>query len=126
MANGVVLPPMTNKIRSLRDSVQNWASSHQITRKNEVMLSRLRIGHTRLTHGHLMRGEPIPPFCANCIVPLTVEHFLVECPDHMNTRRLFFGPKADLKTILSEPLNGNYNIQPIVNFIINIGYINDL
>jgi hypothetical protein len=38
---------------------------------------RLRIGHTRLTNGHLLHFVPAP-FCFNCDVPLTVAHIVVD------------------------------------------------
>ena len=54
-------------------------------RKEQVVLSRLRIGHTRLTHGYLMYGET-PPMCLRCDVQLSVMHILVECP-HLGAQR---------------------------------------
>jgi hypothetical protein len=37
------------------------------------MLTRLQIGHTRLTRGYILRGE-LTPFGNNCSHPLTVTH----------------------------------------------------
>ena len=54
---------MTNKLRSFRETIEEWPFSHQKVRKNEVMLTRLRIGHTRLTHRYLMLG------CLLCTSP---------------------------------------------------------
>ena len=51
-----------NKLRSIKNDVNSWPSSKNKTRKVEVILAILRIGHTRLTHGHLMEQKP-PPFC---------------------------------------------------------------
>lgn len=48
------------------------------TRKTQVILSRLRLGHTRLTHGHLMSGQD-PPQCELCQCRLTVKHLICEC-----------------------------------------------
>ena len=42
-----------NKLAQLKPSLGPWSFS-QRCRRLEVSLSRLRIGHTRLTHGHLM------------------------------------------------------------------------
>ena len=62
----------------------NWSSSCQQNQFHEVILSRLCIGHTRLTH-HLLRGDE-PPLCDDCFAPLTVCHFLTECPTYMMQR----------------------------------------
>jgi hypothetical protein len=53
--------------------VQTWHSSVSALRREEVMLTRLQIGHTRLTHGYFLRGE-LAPFGNNCSHPMTVTH----------------------------------------------------
>ena len=44
----------------------------------KVVLARLRLGHTRVTHSYLLQGEEQPQ-CVGCDAPLTVRHFLLEC-----------------------------------------------
>jgi hypothetical protein len=66
-----------NKLRAVKPSVQVWTSSFSSIRRDEVILTRLRMGHTRLTNGHLLRGVPAP-LCFNCDVPLTVTHIMVD------------------------------------------------
>ena len=34
-------------------------------------------------------------YCEDCLVPLTIEHLLIECPNYINERRTCFG-KATL------------------------------
>ncbi|XP_047736202.1 WD repeat and FYVE domain-containing protein 3, partial [Hyalella azteca] len=46
-----------NKLRAIKDCVRAWSSSYQKSRKMEVALCRLRIGHTRLTHRCASSGE---------------------------------------------------------------------
>ena len=50
-------------------------------RKYEVIINRLRIGHTRLTHSFRMENWPHPPLCDQCEGnhELTVKHMLIEC-----------------------------------------------
>lgn len=55
------------------------------TRREGVILRRLRIGHTLLTHGHLLEHRE-PPQCEICDTVLTVEHILVECPKYETER----------------------------------------
>ncbi|GFX63664.1 putative RNA-directed DNA polymerase from transposon BS [Trichonephila clavipes] len=55
-------------------------------RRTDVKLTRLRIGHTRLTHRHLLFGERAPE-CPSCDVSYTVHHILLDCPV-FNTHRM--------------------------------------
>ena len=60
---------------------------HGLTRREETIIHRLRIGHTRLTHSYLMeqRGRfKTPPICKFCKDPdtiMSVEHILIDCPE---------------------------------------------
>jgi len=60
-----------NKLHSIEPRVNMLRLPRQ-----EIIIHRLRIGHTYLTHGHLLRGET-PPRCLACQVDLTVEHVLI-------------------------------------------------
>ena len=44
----------TSKLKQIKPRIEEWESAHRSCRQYEVKLSRLRIGHTRLTHGYLM------------------------------------------------------------------------
>ena len=50
-------------------------------RKDDVIINRLRIGHTRLTHSFRMENRLHPPLCDQCEGDheLTVKHILIEC-----------------------------------------------
>ena len=67
-----------------------------LNRKEETVIHRLRIGHTRLTHSFLMeqRGRvKIPPICKFCNDPdttMTVQHILIDCPDLYYKRLDFY------------------------------------
>lgn len=76
-----------NKLHSIKSDIRPWQSVPH--RRADVILSRLRIGHTRLTHSHILTREPIP-MCLNCKKILTVYHILIECPDFNYHRKLFF------------------------------------
>ena len=47
-----------NKLRVVKPTVSTWQSSTQPNRRYEVVLCRLRIGHTRLTHSYLLSLDP--------------------------------------------------------------------
>ena len=62
-----------------------------LNRKDEVVIHRIRIGHTRLTHKHLMESLPIrrrEPHCNFCYLDsLTIKHILIDCLHFANIRR---------------------------------------
>ena len=56
-----------------------------------MVINRLRLGHTRVTHGYLFDyegGFVQQPMCRWCEVELlSIQHMLVECPNLENVRR---------------------------------------
>nr|CAH7768657.1 unnamed protein product [Callosobruchus chinensis] len=49
-----------------------------LSRKEQVLLCRLRIGYTNLTHSHLLNRDPLPR-CTRCNGVLPVEHIPIYC-----------------------------------------------
>ena len=68
-------------------------------RKEDIILSRLRIGHSRLTNKHYLANED-PPECIPCNTPLTIKHVLLECVDTADIRKQYFSC-PDLKTLFN-------------------------
>ena len=92
-----------NKLRKIKKEPIPWSSSHRESRQEEVILSRLRIGHTRMTHSYLLL-KLSPPSCPHCMEDnLTVEHFFI-CPALQSTRLSFKIP-----TSISLALTNNSN-----------------
>ena len=76
-------------------------------RRADVKLTRLRIGHTRLTHLHLLFGEPSPT-CSTCDVILTIHHILIVCPLFNRHRLTLFGSSIlTLEDLLGAPHHPN-------------------
>lgn len=70
----------TSKMGEVTRTVYHpWSYTDVRDRRSQTALTRLRTGHTRLTHGYLM-SRGVQPYCDDCLVPLTVRHLLVECP----------------------------------------------
>lgn len=99
----------SNKLREIKPKI---GPSKQIThnRKENTILTRLRIGHTRITHSFLLNNE-IQPLCVACDAAFTVKHFLLHCIDldlirqnHFNVPNLY-------------DLFGNVNVRDIINFL---------
>ncbi|GBN55811.1 hypothetical protein AVEN_167975-1, partial [Araneus ventricosus] len=88
------------------------------TRGADVKLTRLRIGHTRVTHKYLLFGERTP-MCPTCNVELTVCHILIEC-SNFNLHRIHFFNSSFLT--LSELL-GEKHHPNIFNFLKAIRFL---
>ena len=88
-----------------------------LSRKENVQLLRLRIGHTRLTQAYLLLGRP-QPLCDHCDVPLTVIHLLEECP-HLDGHRVH----NDLVNINLEDLlsRGSASLGKVMQFLRDAG-----
>ncbi|GFQ87656.1 RNase H domain-containing protein [Trichonephila clavata] len=63
-----------NKLHSVMPVLAPTVPSSS-NRREQVIWTRLRLGHTRLTHRHLLFGEP-PPYCEICNVPIGETHTL--------------------------------------------------
>ena len=69
-----------DKLREVEPIVKRPKVIHKLSRREEIVLARLRIGHTRITHSHLLKREDQPKYIV-CDTPFTVKHFLLECTD---------------------------------------------
>ena len=49
-----------------------------LTRAEEVVITRLRIGHTKATKSHILSRGP-PTACQHCGQTLTIKHIILEC-----------------------------------------------
>ena len=93
-----------NKLTELKPNLEPWQSSSRRSRREEVILCRLRVGHTYGTHGHLLRGEE-RPLCSRCNEPVTVAHALLACRHYARKRRVHLGrlpPTVTLKHLLGD------------------------
>ena len=77
-----------NKLLDIKPTIGEYQSVVLNIRK-EVVLARLHLGHTRITHSYLLLGEEQPQ-CFGCNAPFTVRHFLLECCDFAQVRNNSF------------------------------------
>lgn len=75
-----------NKLRQIKNTIEEWNTSYNEDRHFSRILTRLRIGHTYLTHGHYAKKED-PAICRTCSEPITVSHILIECRLYETERR---------------------------------------
>jgi len=78
-----------NKFHFIYPTVGILKHCKNISRYDSVLLNRLRIGHSRLTHSYLLCGDD-PPTCQSCGIPLTVKHILVERTNLRDIREKYF------------------------------------
>ena len=74
-----------NKLFKIQPTLGEWRPAPRKSRREQVVISRLRIGHTRLTHSFILKQEPQPQ-CLTC----TVKHILIECRTSAVIRKRFF------------------------------------
>ncbi|XP_072398323.1 uncharacterized protein [Diabrotica undecimpunctata] len=95
----------TSKLCEVKTFVKPWKS-----KIHQVIVTRLRLGHTRLTHGHII-GHTNPTLCENCNIPLSVKHVLVECPRYQLQRQ-----NNHIIGLTNELLGENCKIEHLVKF----------
>ena len=83
---------------NLKESLCN--TTQPLYRKQETVMTRLRIGHTWITHSYLLKKED-QPFCHACDNPFTVKHVLVECSDFTHIRNKYY-TTTDVHTLFRE------------------------
>ena len=86
------------------------------------IIVRLRLGHTQITHEHLLnRSCPTCPLCNTNII--SVDHILNDCPQLQTNRTLIFGrnvPSTLLKNLDLE------NIDKFINFLDKCNILNKI
>ena len=70
-----------------------WPLSNRERRREQIVLCRLRIGHSYLTHRFLLAGED-PPVCIPCQEDLTVAHILIDCAEYAHFWYQYFNVKT--------------------------------
>ena len=82
-----------------------------LTRPEQVKMARLKIGHTRLTHEHRLKGIA-EPMCQECNAILTVEHILLNCKKFENSRKNHLKNITSMKNVFD-----NNECKTILNFL---------
>jgi hypothetical protein len=79
--------PSTNKLKSAVPRLTPRVEYLTGVRHEDTVLTRVRIGHTRMTHGYLLVSPHVVPQCDVCQVQLSVEHILTTCSKYDAIRR---------------------------------------
>ena len=91
-----------------------WRIALRKSRREQVVISRLRIGHTKLTHAFILKQEPQLQ-CLTCQTTCTVKHILIEYRAFAVIRKRFF--KVNSLTDLFE----NVEIDDVLSFLRETG-----
>ena len=85
-----------NKLYSIKQTIAPPQTLH-LSRREEIVYRRLRIGHSYITHSFLLKREDKPK-CYSCDCDFTVEHILLNCAEY-TYKRINFYSAPDLKTL---------------------------
>ena len=78
-----------NKLKTIKPDL-GPTILRDIGRRDQVVMHRIRIGHTHLTSVYLLKGQA-PPKCQLCQTQLTVQHIIADCPQHAAQRTKTLG-----------------------------------
>jgi ribonuclease HI len=111
---------INNKLLKIKPHLEVWQSAYHKKRAIEVILCRIRIGHTRFTHGHLMSKDEAP-MCERCQSILSIRHIFAECPLIEHIRQRCFPTLGNVPNDqrLTKILGGgtNFNLLSILKFL---------
>lgn len=100
-----------SKLHDVRGNSVTPYKLDNINRKQQAAITRLRIGHSKITHSHIISRTPAPT-CDHCNTSLTVQHVIIQCPQHESWRKTYRIPKD-----LPAALNEGSNVTNLLQFI---------
>ena len=83
------------------------------------IITRLRIGHSFITHSHLLNNSP-PPICPHCNVSHSIEHIIISCP-HFNCVRNSLSFNDNLLNLFLHNSSAS-----IISYIKDCGFFNQI
>lgn len=93
-----------------------------LSRRDNIKLIRLRIGHARLVRSYHFSGEDVP-VCNTCNQLLTVKHILLDCRNYLLQRLRYYNPR---NTSLKELLSEKELVLKVLNFLKSIKLYTEL
>ena len=104
----------TNKLHEIEPIIQNIRPLRGRNRREDIVLCRIRIGHTHLTHSYLLRKEAAP-LCPSCNRIISVKHIFLECQAYYPERMRLLNNPSTMREV--------FDIAPetIVTFLKEIG-----
>ena len=106
---------------TVKEKPGRWKKLGKQRRQDKVVLNRLRLEHTNLTHSYRFDDNVIgqPPICNWCRESvLTVKHIICVCPNLATFRDFFFGLEGlhMLKAVLGE----EGSCEDVMQFVLHV------
>jgi len=102
--------PLSNKLRDIKPCIKKWSLPSSLKRRDEVIITRARIGHTHLTHSFILTKEFVPV----CKENLSIDYIVTRCPNYAEARKIFKNTTSLRLTVDEE------NTEAIYKFFHNI------
>lgn len=80
--------PHMSYIHPIRNDIYETSPALSFDRKHQVVLTRMKIGHTNLTRVYLL-GKKKQPMCNSCQTINSIEHIITSCRKYQRERRLY-------------------------------------
>ena len=98
-----------DKLFQINPTVGDFYDWTGLSRREEIVITRARIGHTYFTHSYLLKDEDMP-WCIPCHCPDAVKHILLDCIDLCDTRIKYYGDINTMEKLFNE------NVYNVINF----------
>ena len=90
-------------LHNARKDIYTIYPSKNLKRQEQVLITRMLISHSALTHSHIYKKEE-PRYCETCNVRCTLEHIIVNC-QKFQEERLKFKINPNIKIVLNTKKN---------------------
>ena len=80
---------INNKLHAIQPQLGFWPGGFRIIRCEEIVLARIQLGHSHLTHSFLLKQEATL-YCIACDCRLTIKHISLHCVDIIESRNRHF------------------------------------
>jgi len=76
LAKSLELSTLNKQYKKYLKTIKKWRTPSNLNKKQDIAITRIRIGHNFLTHYYLISKEN-QPMCDTCIKALTVKNILL-------------------------------------------------
>ena len=104
-----------NKLKNIGTEIGKKFFGNFSKRIEEIKFTRIRLGHTRLTHSYHFTGDEAP-MCEQCRRVASIKHILLLCPRFYNERKNHFGNSIISIKELLDRKNPDKN-KAVINFL---------
>ena len=110
------------KLKAVKSTFTRSPEDFGLNHRDMCKVTRLRIGHTRLTHSYLLANED-RPWCIECDEPITVKHILLECGNNARLRLEYYDHRV---VTLSDLLSKKEYILKVLAFLKETKIFNEI